>query len=279
MRLKSFASAPLDVTRSERILQTVEFACPIILVRGQNREDPEVKAGDPAGISHFASPVNGINRNIRIGSQRLIPGIKPVPSDSFPVAGADFTQNIPVNSRKLLFTESQLVEPGWPDVAKLRQYRRVDVKEESDTARLQSSGEITDQVAPRCPSWMNGFPGLDGGGAVRMRMVQGENDVTRSHLLDHIRKSVDVESIDRIFIRLLLALSGLGEVRPMKHHPVTRLYKPIGIRSMGADTFFRRNDCGTARDGNNLQASEANHSTLLWSGYLDGDRVYSPSQM
>jgi hypothetical protein len=112
-----------------------------------------------------------------------------------------------------------------------------------------------------------------------MRMVQGENDVTRSHLLDHIRKSVDVESIDRTFIGLLLALSRLGEVRPMKHHPVTRLYKPIGIRSMGADTFFRRNDCGSARDGKNLQASEANHSALLWSGYLDGDRVYSPSQM
>src|SRR6267143_864621 len=100
---------------------------------------------------------------------------------------------------------------------------------------------------------MNGFPGLDGGGAVRMRMVQGENDVTRAHLLDHIRKSVDVESIDRIFIGLLLALSGLGEVRPMKHHAVTRLYKPIGIRSMGADTFFRRNDCCTARAGANLQ--------------------------
>src|SRR6266705_1923011 len=139
MRLKSFASAPLDVTRTERILQTVEFACPIILVRGQNREDPEVKAGDSAGISHFASAVDGINRNIRIGSQRLIPGIEPVPGKSFPVAGADFTQNIPVNFRKLLFTESQLVEPGWPDVAKLRQYRRVDVKKESDTARLQAS--------------------------------------------------------------------------------------------------------------------------------------------
>src|SRR6266568_2644268 len=126
---------------------------------------------------------------------------------------------------------------------------------------------------------MNGFPGLDGGGAVRMRMVQGENDVTCSHLLDHIRKSVDVESIDRIFIGLLLALSGLREVRPMKHHPVTLLYKPIGFRSKGADTLFRRNDCGTARDGKNLKTSEANHSTLLRSGDLDGDRVYSPSQM
>src|SRR5260370_41163971 len=101
---------------------------------------------------------------------------------------------------------------------------------------------------------MNGFPGLDGGGAVRMRMVQGENDVTRSHLLDHIRKSVDVERIDRIFIRLLLALSRLCEVRPMKHHPVTRLYKPIGILSMSGDTFFRRNDSGTAGDEKNLQA-------------------------
>src|ERR1700693_4597994 len=126
---------------------------------------------------------------------------------------------------------------------------------------------------------MNRFPGLDGGGAVRMRMVQGENYVTRSHLLDHARKNVDVESIDRIFIRLLLALSGLGEVRPMKHHSVTGFYEPIGIRSMGAGTFFRRNDCGTARDGKNLQASEANHSTRLWSGYLDDDRVYSSSHM
>src|SRR5258708_22478920 len=115
-----------------------------MLVRGQNREDPEVKAGDSAGISHFASAVNGINRNIRIGSQRLIPGIKPVPSESFPVAGADFTQNIPVNSRKLLFTVSQLVESGWPDVAKTRQYRSVDVEEESDTTRLQTIGEITE---------------------------------------------------------------------------------------------------------------------------------------
>src|ERR1700736_5127248 len=126
---------------------------------------------------------------------------------------------------------------------------------------------------------MNRFPGLDGGGTVRMRMVQGENYVTRSHLLDHAPKGVDVESIDRIFIRLLLALSRLCEVRPMKHHSVNGFYKPIGIRSMGTDTFFRRNDCGTASDGKNLQASEANHSTLLWSGCLDGDRVYSPRQI
>src|SRR6476660_9210918 len=126
---------------------------------------------------------------------------------------------------------------------------------------------------------MNRFPGLDGGGAVGMRMVQGENYVTRSHLLDHARKGVDVESIDRTLIRLLLALSGLGEVRPMKHHSVTGFYKPIGIRSMGTDTFFRRSDCGTASDGKKLQASKANHSTLLWSVYLDRDRVYSPSQM
>src|SRR5882672_6919601 len=111
---------------------------------------------------------------------------------------------------------------------------------------------------------MNGFPGLDGGCAVRMRVVQGENDVTRSHLFYHIRKSVDVESIDCILIGLLLALSGLGEVRPMKHHPVTGFYKPIGIRSMGAGTFFRRNDCGTARDGKNLQAPEANRSSEFW---------------
>src|SRR6266568_4473612 len=95
-------------------------------------------------LKSYPSAVDGINRNIRIGSQRLIPGIEPVPGKSFPVAGAVFTQNIPVNFRKLLFTESQLVEPGWPDVAKLRQYRRVDVKKESDTARLQSIGEITD---------------------------------------------------------------------------------------------------------------------------------------
>src|SRR5260370_1979191 len=110
---------------------------------------------------------------------------------------------------------------------------------------------------------MNGFPGLDWGGAVRMRMVQGENDVTRSHFLDHIRKSLDVESIDRIFIGLLLAVSRLGEVRPMKHHPVTRLYKPIGIRSMGADTFFLSNDSSTSRHAKNLQASKTHTSTLL----------------
>src|ERR1700730_2078239 len=118
---------------------------------------------------------------------------------------------------------------------------------------------------------MNRFPGLDGGGAVGMRMVQGENYVTRSHLLDHARKGVDVESVDRILISLLLALSGLGEVRPMKHHSVTGFYKPIGIRSMGTDTFFRRNDCGTASDRKNLQASEANHSTVLWSEHQDGE--------
>src|ERR1700755_1519226 len=102
---------------------------------------------------------------------------------------------------------------------------------------------------------MNRLPGLDGGGAVRMGMVQGENYVTRSHLVDHFRKGVDVEGIDRIFIRLLLALSGLGEVRPMKHHSVTGSYKPIGVRAMGADTFFERNGCGTASHGKNLQAS------------------------
>src|SRR5260370_16686773 len=108
---------------------------------------------------------------------------------------------------------------------------------------------------------MNRFPGLDGGGAVGMRMVQGENYVTRSHLLDHARKDVDVESIDRILIRLLLALSGLGEVRPMKHHSVTGFYKPIGIRSMVTHTFFRRNDCAIASTGKNIPTSEANCST------------------
>src|SRR5450432_36739 len=126
---------------------------------------------------------------------------------------------------------------------------------------------------------MNRFPGLDGGGAVRMRMVQGQNYVTRSHLLDHARKGVDVESIDRIFIRLFLALSGLGEVRPMKHHSVTGFYKPIGVGAMGAGTFFQRNDCGTASDGKNLQAAEANSSTQFWSGYLHSYRVHSPGQM
>jgi len=49
-----------------------------------------------------------------------------------------------VNFRKLLFTESQLVEARWPDVAKLRQCRRIDVQEESDIARLQRIGEITE---------------------------------------------------------------------------------------------------------------------------------------
>jgi hypothetical protein len=121
---------------------------------------------------------------------------------------------------------------------------------------------------------MNGFPGLDWGGAVRMRMVQGENDVTRSHLLYHIRKSVDVESIDRIFIRLLLALSGLGEVRPMKHNPVTRFCKPIGIRSMGAGTFFEEMNAALPETEESPGiGSEPIHLILV--GYLNRDGVYS----
>ena len=34
---------------------------------------------------------------------------------------------------------------------------------------------------------------------MRVGMVQGEDDVTRPQLLDDIRKSIDVEGIDRIF--------------------------------------------------------------------------------
>src|ERR1700682_4720222 len=65
----------------------------------------------------------------------------------------------------------------------------------------------------------------------------------------------------------------------MKHHSVTGFYKPIGIRSMDTDTFFRRNDCGTASDGKNLQASKANRTPQCGAGYLHTYRVYSPGQM
>src|ERR1700751_371811 len=116
--------------------------------------------------------VDCLNRNVGIGSQRLIPGIEPIAGQFLAIPRSDLAQNILVNLRELLLAEGQLVEPGFPGLAKIGQTRRVDIKNQSDSAFLQSPSDIADQVASRCPAWMDGFPRVDRGRAVWMSMVQ-----------------------------------------------------------------------------------------------------------
>src|SRR4029077_10197804 len=140
---------------------------------------------------------------------------------------------------------------------KIGQTRRVDIKNQSDSALLQSAGDVADQVAFRCPSWMDGFPRADWSGTVRMSMVQRENDVTRTHLFQETGKSINVKSLDGIRIRLFRALSGLGEVCPMKHRALASFDNPIGAFPINARTWFSGSDLSTRRDRNNLKASQA----------------------
>ncbi len=142
-----------------------------------------------------------------------------------------------MNFRELLLAEGQLIEPGCPGLAKVGQYRRVDVKNQSDSAFLQSTGDIADQVASRCPSRMDGFPGLDGSRAVWMGMVQSEDDVSRPYILYKTGKFVNVKGVDGICVWLLYAISRLRKICPMKHRPIARFDKPIGACPISARTI------------------------------------------
>src|ERR1700756_762522 len=103
---------------------------------------------------------------------------------------------------------------------------------------------------------MDGFPRMDWRGAVRMSMVQGENYVTCAHLFNKTGKSINVKSLHGIRIQLLRALSGLGEICPMKHRPIARFDKPIGACPNRTSTRFSGSDRSTRRDRKNLKASE-----------------------
>src|SRR4029077_14626911 len=104
MGLKSSASAPLNVTRVKRILKSVEFARPIILPRSQDWKDPEVKGSNPTRVSYFAITVDCLNRNIGVGSQRLIPRVEPIAGQFVPISQAYFAKNTLVNLGELLLT-------------------------------------------------------------------------------------------------------------------------------------------------------------------------------
>src|SRR5579864_3646007 len=96
-----------------------------------------------------------------------------------------------------------------------------------------------------------------------MSMVQRENDVTGTHVFLKTGKSINVKSLDGIRIQLFRALSGLGEICPMKHRPIARFDKPIGACPISARTCFSGSYLSTCRDGKNLKASQANPLVLV----------------
>src|ERR1017187_226067 len=106
---------------------------------------------------------------------------------------------------------------------------------------------------------MDGFPGLDGSGAVRMGMVQSEDDVSRPYLAYKFCKGINVKSVDGFWIRLLHAISRLREICPMKHGPVTCLDKPVCAGSMRAGPFFSGRLFSIGRGRENFEASQPDH--------------------
>src|SRR2546427_5004189 len=122
---------------------------------------------------------------------------------------------------------------------------------------------------------MNGFPGLDGSGAVRMGMVQSEEDVIRPHLAYKSCKGINVKSVDGLWIRLLYAISRLREICPMKHRTIPCLGKPIRAGSMGAGTFFSGRHFNSGRSREKLEAPQADYFVAVSSGYLECDQIYS----
>src|SRR5438270_5173829 len=122
---------------------------------------------------------------------------------------------------------------------------------------------------------MDGFPGLDRSGAMRMGMVQSEEDVRRPDLLYESCKGINVKGVDGLWVRLLYTLSWLREIGPMKHRPVPCLGKPVCARSTRAGTFFSGRHFSKRQSRNNFQASKADHFVPASSGHLKCDRVYS----
>src|ERR1700745_4414497 len=101
---------------------------------------------------------------------------------------------------------------------------------------------------------MDGFPRLDGSGAVRMCMVKSKDDVSRSYFPHKPCKGINVEGVHRLWVRLLQAISRLREICPMKHGPVPCLDKPVRARSMRAGTLFSGRYFSVGRSRKNFQA-------------------------
>src|SRR6266849_7390189 len=104
---------------------------------------------------------------------------------------------------------------------------------------------------------MNGFPGLDRSRAVRMGVVQREEDVSRPHLGYKSCKGINVKGVDGLWIRLLYGISRLREICPMKHRTIPCLGKPVCARSMGAGSFFSGRHFSSGRSRENFKASQA----------------------
>src|SRR5438477_13207650 len=85
---------------------------------------------------------------------------------------------------------------------------------------------------------MDGFPRLDGSGAVRMGMVQSEDDVSRGYFCHKPCKGINVKGVVSVWIRLVHAISRLREICPMKHGHIPSLHKPVGALSMHAGTLL-----------------------------------------
>src|ERR1039458_6972601 len=122
---------------------------------------------------------------------------------------------------------------------------------------------------------MDGFPGLDGSGAVRMGMVQSEDDVSRPYLAYKFCKGINVKGLAGLWIRLLHATSRLREICPMKHGPVACLAKPVCARSLRAGTLFTGRHLSIGRSRENFKTSQVDHSVCVGSRYLNCDWVYS----
>src|ERR1700746_3992346 len=122
---------------------------------------------------------------------------------------------------------------------------------------------------------MDGFPRVDGSGAMRMGMVQSEDDVSRSYFSHKPCKDINVKGVDSLWIRLLHAISRLCEICPMNHDPIPCLDKPVRARSMRAGTLFSGRSFSVGRSRKNFQASQTDHFVRVSSGYLKCDWVYS----
>src|ERR1700758_1737554 len=126
---------------------------------------------------------------------------------------------------------------------------------------------------------MDGFPRVDGSGAMRMSMVQSEDDVSCSYFSYKACKGLNVKSIDSLWIRLLHAISRLREICPMKHGPIPCLDKPVRARSMRAGTLFSGRHFSVGRSREKFKASQAYHFVRVSSGYVKCDWVYSAGQV
>src|ERR1700757_802782 len=118
---------------------------------------------------------------------------------------------------------------------------------------------------------MDGFPRLDGSGAVRMGMVQSEDDVRRSYFCHKPCKGINVKGADSLWIRLLHSISRVRENCPMKHDSVPCLDKPVRARSMRAGTLLSGHHFSVGRSRKNFKAPQADDFVRISPGYLKCD--------